>query len=64
MKGLPWLIITLLCIAACTYFPIKIKNTRLRQWVNYWVLIPISILIIIYCYPAGIEVFKRLALSE
>ena len=59
-----WLFITLLLLAACTFFPIKIKNDALRSAVMRWVLVPVSLVIIFYTYPVGIEVFRRLALSR
>ena len=52
------------CLLLCTFLPIRIKDNRLRQWVSWLVLIPISLLLILYAYPAGIEVFKNLALSR
>lgn len=58
-----WLAITLALLAACTYFPIRIKNDVLRNFVMRWVLVPVSLAIVLYVYPVGIEVFKRLALT-
>ena len=58
-----WLLITLLLLAVCTYLPIKIKNDYLRNFVMRWILVPVSIVIIVYVYPVGIEVFRRLALQ-
>lgn len=58
-----WLLITLLLLGACTYLPLRIKNDRLRNWVMRWVLVPVSLAIVLYVYPVGIEVFRRLALS-
>ena len=55
--------VTLLLLAACTYFPIRIKNDILRSFVMRWVLVPVSLVIILYTYPVGIEVFKKLALT-
>ena len=60
---LPWLLITILLLAACTYLPLKIKNDYLRNFVMRWVLVPVSIVIIVYVYPMGIEVFRKLALK-
>lgn len=57
-----WLLITLACIGLCTFLPIRIKNDELRQRVNWYILIPVSIVLMVYAYPAGIEVFKKLAL--
>ena len=57
---LVWLFITLALLAACTYLPIRIKDDYLRSFVMRWVLVPVSILIIVYAYPVGIEVFKGL----
>ncbi len=60
---LTWLFITLLLLGACTYLPLWIKNDRLRNWVMRWVLVPVSLAIVLYVYPVGIEVFRRLALK-
>ncbi len=54
---------TALLLAACTYLPLKIKNDNLRNWVMRWVLVPVSVVIIAYSYPVGIEVFKTIALK-
>ena len=64
MNALFWLLITLLCLALCTLLPIRIKDNRIRQLVSWYVLIPVSLILMIYAYPAGIEVFKNLALSR
>ncbi len=58
-----WLFITILLLAACTYLPLRIKNDALRSFVMRWVLVPVSLVIIIYVYPVGIEVFRRMALK-
>ncbi len=58
-----WLFITMLLLAACTFLPLRIKNDVLRNFVMRWVLVPVSIVIIIYTYPVGIEVFRSLALK-
>ena len=56
-----WLLAAAFLLGLCTYLPIRIKNDVLRNWVMRWVLVPVSIIIIIYIYPVGIEVFRRLA---
>lgn len=58
-----WLVVTLLLLAACTYLPLKVKNDTLRNFLMRWVLVPVSIVLIAYVYPVGIEIFKRLALN-
>ncbi len=58
-----WLAVTLILLWACTYLPIRIKNDALRSFVMRWVLVPVSIIIIVYVYPVGIEVFRKLALK-
>ena len=58
-----WLGISGLLFAACTYLPLWIKNDALRSFVMRWVLVPVSLVIVVYVYPVGIEIFKRLALK-
>ena len=58
-----WLLVTLLMLGACTYLPLRIKNNVLRNFVMRWVLVPVSIVIIAYVYPVGIEIFKQLAVN-
>ncbi len=58
-----WLVITLVLLAACTFLPLRIKNDRLRNLVMRWVLVPVSIVLILYTYPVGIKIFRQLALS-
>lgn len=57
-----WFTVTLLLLAACTFLPLRIKNDALRSFVMRWVLVPVSVVIIVYVYPMGIDVFRRLAL--
>ena len=57
-----WFIVSALLLAACTYLPIRINNDPLRNFVMRWVLVPVSVVIIVYTYPAGIEVFRQMAL--
>lgn len=59
-----WLLITIFLLALCTLLPIWIKDNRTRQLVSWFVLVPVSLILMIYAYPAGIEVFKNLALSR
>ena len=58
-----WLFISALLLAACTFLPLRIQDDRLRNWVMRWVLVPVSVVIIVYTYPVGIEVFKNIALK-
>ena len=58
-----WFFITILLLWACTDLPIRIKNDTLRNFVMRWVLVPVSIVILVYVYPVGIEVFRKLALK-
>ena len=58
-----WLVISAVLLGACTYLPLWIKNDALRGFVMRWVLVPVSILIVVYVYPVGIEVFRKLALQ-
>ena len=58
-----WFFVTVLLLGVCAYLPIRIKNDALRSLVMRWVLVPISILIIVYVYPMGIEVFRRFAVK-
>ena len=61
---LTWLGVTALLLGACTFLPLRIKNDVLRNFVMRWVLVPVSIVIIAYSYPVGIEVFRKLALQR
>ena len=60
---LVWLLVSLLLLAACTFLPLRIKNDALRNFVMRWVLVPVSIVIMVYVYPVGIEVFRKMALK-
>ena len=60
---LVWLAVTSLMLALCTYLPIKIKNDEARRFAYWFILVPVSLVLIFYCYPAGMEVFRRLALT-
>ena len=58
-----WFLVSGLLLAACTYLPLWIKNDRLRSLVMRWILVPVSVVIIVYVYPVGIEIFKKFALN-
>lgn len=58
-----WFFVSCLLLAACTYLPLRIKSDRLRSLVMRWILVPVSVVIIVYVYPVGIEIFKKLALN-
>ena len=58
-----WFAVSCLLLAACTYLPLWIKDDRLRNLVMRWILVPVSVVIIVYVYPVGIEVFKKFALN-
>jgi len=62
-KPLVWLVTSLILLAACTFLPLRIKNDDVRFFVMRWVLVPVSIIIIAYSYPFGIEVFRRMAVN-
>ena len=63
-RPLLWLFISAALLGACMYLPLRIKNDYLRNFVMRWVLVPVSIAIMLYTYPVGIEVFKNLALMR
>ena len=56
-----WFGVSALLLGACTYLPLWIKDDKIRNWVMRGVLVPVSIVIIVYVYPVGIELFRRLA---
>ena len=58
-----WLLIAIFGFSLCTFLPLLIKDEKLRQRINWLILIPASLIIIFYVYPVGIEVFRKLALS-
>jgi len=58
-----WLFVSLLLLGACTFLPLRVKNDALRNFIMRWVLVPVSIVIIVYVYPVGIEIFRRWAVS-
>ena len=57
-----WTGVALLGFGLCTFLPIWIKDNNLRTLVNRLVLIPVSLVIIFYVYPVGLELFRRLAI--
>jgi hypothetical protein len=59
-----WLLITVFCLALCTVLPIWVKSDSVRRWIYWIILIPVSLVLMVYAYPAGIEVFKNLALTR
>ena len=59
-----WLGVTLAAFAVCTFVPPRIKSDKWRKAIYWVLLIPISLVLIFYVYPAGIEFFKRLAVGS
>lgn len=49
--------------AFCAFLPIWVKDAALRQKINWFVLIPVSLVLIFYVYPVGIEMFRRIAVG-
>ena len=66
MRGNPWfwLIVTTLTFALCAFLPGRIQDERMRKWVSWFILIPVSLVIIFYVYPMGLEVFRRFAVGS
>jgi len=58
-----WLVITAAVLWLCAYLPIKIRNDNARRLAYWFILIPASLVLMFYSYPAGLEVFRRLALT-
>ena len=56
-----WAIITVLAFWLCTYLPVWIKDDKIRRRVYLLVLVPVSLVLIFYSYPVGLEVFGRWA---
>jgi len=58
-----WIGITLAIFILLTLIPIAIyaADERMRKIVNWVILIPLSLIVVFYVYPAGIEFFRRLA---
>ncbi|MBI3307380.1 MAG: hypothetical protein HYZ84_06230 [Candidatus Omnitrophica bacterium] len=56
-----WTGVALLGFGLCTLLPIAIKDQHIRTLVNRLVLIPVSLILIFYVYPAGLEIFRRWA---
>lgn len=61
----PWVLalIATIALALATILPIRVKNPKTRLLINWLILIPTCFIIMLYVYPAGIEFFKKLALS-
>lgn len=58
-----WGLAVAVTFSLCTFLPIWIKNDKIRKAVNWFVLIPVSLVIILYVYPMGIELFRMLAVN-
>ncbi len=56
-----WIAVTLMSFGFCAWLPPRLSNPVLRRWVTYCVLVPLSLLMILYVYPVGIEFCRRLA---
>ena len=54
-----WMVLTVLAFGLCTYLPIRVRNEKSRRKIYWMVLVPVSLFIIFYAYPVGMEVFSR-----
>lgn len=62
-NGWLWLGVALASLGLCTVIPLKAQDRHRRML--YWVvLVPVSLVLIFYVYPAGIELFRRLAVGS
>ena len=59
-----WTLVTVTGFALCAFVPILIKDDRLRRWVMLLLLIPVSLILILYAYPIGLQVFAQWALRR
>ncbi len=61
-----WIAITVTAFLLCTIIPIRIYklDEEKRMKINWFILIPISLIIILYAYPAGIRFFETLATNN
>ena len=57
-----WFFVVAVCLWLCTYVPLSIPEERLRKKVYRLILVPVSLILILYGYPVGIELFRRLAI--
>lgn len=58
-----WLGLSILTFGLCAFLPIWIKDDFWRRVAMLLVLVPVSLVIILYVYPFGLEVFRRLAMD-
>ncbi|OGW72293.1 MAG: hypothetical protein A2Y02_00125 [Omnitrophica bacterium GWA2_52_12] len=58
-----WITVTLAGFGLCTYLPPRIQDPVLRRRVNLYLLVPISLVLILYVYPVGIEFCRRLGVG-
>lgn len=59
-----WLAVSLAGFGLCTFLPVWIRNETWRRRIYLVVLVPVSLILMFYVYPAGLEIFRRLALGE
>lgn len=55
-----WLVVSLAGFGLCTFLPLWVKDDRVRKMVYWIILIPASLVLMLYVYPFGLEVFRRL----
>lgn len=62
----PWVftVVTLVSFLLCTYLPVRVQNPALRRFLTYFLLIPLSVVIVAYVYPVGIEFCRRWAVGH
>lgn len=57
-----WIFVTVTSFGLCAFLPVLIKDDRLRRKVTLLLLIPVSLILILYAYPVGLKVFSQWAL--
>ncbi len=60
---LVWTTVTLTVLGLCAYLPPRIQEPVLRRRINLYLLAPLSLILILYVYPVGIEFCRRWAVG-
>ncbi len=59
-----WILVTMTGFGLCAFLPVLIQDDRLLKKINWLILIPVSLILILYAYPVGLQVFAQWALRR
>jgi len=58
-----WGTVAVFGFGLCALLPLWVKDEKLRPKIYWFILVPVCLILILYVYTVGLEVFRRWAIS-